>query len=353
MGGILLSLLFFTEAGRTLLSGRWSNVKSVEVDRGTYFRLKVKLTYKGEPQDFNIVVGCNVRNIRYKGGGRTYEAGLIPTLHGRAMSDGKAVVIRAPNACDGATTANGHVPEAFMPVIIVYDDAMALTFGTAYISDDAYESPLSLMTFDRAIVEKASRAEFDDFRQNGPPNVVTRSAYHSGRTPPKRLEEMGIQEGIGIARHCDTYARFALAPIAREVLKEYWPQDRPRYWAVPTKGIYLGQNGWAAPQEIKSQIDRLRSPEHPDGVVRRDDGEVYGPLHNNGEWQSQDFIVDSGIVRNITARSKIGPPEWGFRTRNPSLYPASSDNTIRRQLQSGRDFLDALESAPRRFKWVA
>lgn len=231
-----------------------------------------------------------------------------------------------------------------MPVIVVYDDAKALTFGTAYISDDAYESPLSLMTFDRATVEKANRAEFDDFRQNGLPNVVTRSAYHSGRTPPKRLEEMGIQEGIGMARHCDTYARFSLMPIARELLKEYWPQERPRYWAVPTKGTYLGQNGWAVPQEIKNRIDRLRSPEHPNGVVRRDDGEGYGPLHNNGEWQSQDFIVDSGVIRNIAARSRIGPPVSGARTRNPTLYPARSDIAIRRQFQSGGELLEAIES---------
>src|SRR5262249_39592566 len=54
--------------------------KSVEVDRSTYFRLKVKLAYKGEPQDFDIVVGCNVRQTNYKDGGRTVEVGLVPTV---------------------------------------------------------------------------------------------------------------------------------------------------------------------------------------------------------------------------------------------------------------------------------
>jgi hypothetical protein len=31
------------------LTGRWSFTKSVEVDHGRYYRLKVDLAYKGEP----------------------------------------------------------------------------------------------------------------------------------------------------------------------------------------------------------------------------------------------------------------------------------------------------------------
>ena len=62
-------------AGTPLADGL-SFVKSIKQDHGTYYRLKVKLAYKGEPQDCDIVVGCNVRVINYKGGGNTYEAGL-------------------------------------------------------------------------------------------------------------------------------------------------------------------------------------------------------------------------------------------------------------------------------------
>ena len=45
-----------SEVGQALL-GHWSFVRSIADDRGTYYRLKVKLTYKGEPQDFDIVFG--------------------------------------------------------------------------------------------------------------------------------------------------------------------------------------------------------------------------------------------------------------------------------------------------------
>ena len=87
-----------TESGR-VFTGRWSFTEKAEIDRGTYFRLKVDFAYKGEPQHFDIVVGCNVLNIRYKDGSGTYEAGLVPTVYGRRMSDGKAVVVRPPDAC--------------------------------------------------------------------------------------------------------------------------------------------------------------------------------------------------------------------------------------------------------------
>jgi hypothetical protein len=82
-----------SETGQMLLGDR-SFVRSIADDRGTYYRLKVKLTYNGEPQDFDIVVGCNVRRITYKDGSGTYEAGLIPTVFGRRMSDGKGLVVR-------------------------------------------------------------------------------------------------------------------------------------------------------------------------------------------------------------------------------------------------------------------
>jgi len=135
-------LALSSETGQ-LLFGHWSFVRSITDDQGTYYRLNVKLTYNGEPQDFDIVVGCNVRRITYKDCSGTYEAGLIPTVFGRRMSDGKGLVIRPPNACDGETTANGKVQPDLLPIVIVYDDADTLDFGTAYLSEDAYQGPLS------------------------------------------------------------------------------------------------------------------------------------------------------------------------------------------------------------------
>ncbi len=147
-------------------------------DRSIYYRLKVKLAYQGEPQDFDIVVGCDVRETFYKEGGSTYEAGLIPTVFGRRMSDGKGLVVRPPRACRGETTANGRVQPDLLPLVIVYDDADRLDFGIAYLSEDAYENPLSVLKFGGVTIEKSTRGEFDEFRRTQT-NLVSRELCHS------------------------------------------------------------------------------------------------------------------------------------------------------------------------------
>src|SRR5689334_9709475 len=75
-----------------------------QVDQSRFFRLKVDFVYKGEPQRFDIVVGCRVlaaNNV--VAGATTREVGLLPTVFGREMSDGAAVVVRPPDACRGET----------------------------------------------------------------------------------------------------------------------------------------------------------------------------------------------------------------------------------------------------------
>ena len=280
-----------------LILGNWSFTESVE-DRGSYFRLKVKLAYKGEPQDFDIVVGCNVRNIRYKDGSGTYEAGLVPTVYGRAMSDGKAVVIRPPDACGGETTANGKVPADFMPVIIVYDDAKTLGFGTAYISDEAYESPLSLMKFDGATIESATRAEFDQFRKDGPPNAVTRESYHSIQSDTV-MKEFGVRRvWPAFGRTCFAMKRFKIPASERARFAKYWPPDRPRYWGI-------------ASYEQRSEMMRG----FPRELLERDDG---GPQNKRDVFSGAEGMADRGVAN----RNK-----GGTLYRNgypPSFYPASS-----------------------------
>jgi hypothetical protein len=206
-------------------------VKFITNDHGTYYRLKVKLAYKGEPQDFDIVVGCNVRQIFYKDGGSTYEAGLIPTVFGRRMSDGKGLVVRPPNACRGETTSNGKIGPNLLPVVVVYDNAETLDFGTAYLSDDAYENPLSVLKFSGATVEKATRADFERFRR-AQKNLVTRSIFWSGAAGADVLKRMNVQPAVKpFARLCEGYQRYSLSGEERSLVQLYWPKGDPTYWA--------------------------------------------------------------------------------------------------------------------------
>jgi hypothetical protein len=205
--------------------------KSITDDRDTYYRLKVKLAYKGEPQDFDIVVGCNVHQIFYKDGGRTYEAGLIPTVFGRRMSDGKGLVVRPPSACRGETTANGKVQPDLLPVVVVYDSADTLDFGIAYLSDDAYASPLSVLKFGGATIEKATKAEFEEFRRTQE-NLVTRSIFWTGAAGADVLKRMNVEPAAKpFARICEGYQRYRLSDELGSLVRQYWPEGHPHYWA--------------------------------------------------------------------------------------------------------------------------
>jgi len=255
IGGVLLAAR--SETMQALL-GRWSFVRAITQDHSTYYRLKVKLAYKGESQDFDIVVGCNVRQINYKDGGRTYEAGLVPTVFGRRMSDGKALVVRPPNACRGETTANGHAQPDLLPVVVVYDNADRLDFGTAYLSEDAYENPLSVLKFGGATIEMSTRRAFDDFRRTQT-NLISRAKYFSG-SGVEAIKKMGLEVvSPPFAYMCETYARYRIPADIRPLVQGSWPEGRPKYWLVDSYDAE-GRIGWALRHSKNLETDLNATP---------------------------------------------------------------------------------------------
>lgn len=305
---LLVSLISATVAvlgGMTIYSRlrSLSFVETAQVDRGTYFRLKVDYSYKGGPQHFNIVVGCNVLNVRYKDGSGTYEPGMTPTVYGQRMSDGKAVVVRPPDACRGSTTENGEVPRNFLPVMIVYNDADTMGFGTAYMSDEAYDSPYSLMTFGKATIEKATREEFVDFRGNGPPNAVTRSQYHSTQWGDT-LQRLGLPRSHpAFGWGCHGYSRWKLNEQQQAIVRKHWPADRPNYWTL------------ADPKQLSDLSGEIvASTQTPVGAkMMRDDGRT---IVSSGVNRS----VDLGAMRRDGV-SRVGPSR-SYLVNAVSLYPA-------------------------------
>jgi hypothetical protein len=232
--------------------------KSVDVDRSRYYRLKVELLYKGEQQNFDIVVGCNVLQINYRDSSRTVEVGLVPSVFGRRMNDGKGLVVRPPRACRGETTANGQVPSDLLPVVVVYDDAETLAFGTAYLSEDAYQSPMSLLRFGGATIEPATKAEFEEFR-SAQPNLVQPASYHTPSGLPP-LKERGLSPAtVPMGTGCYAYARFRLIGDQLRHAREIWPADRPRYWR-PTNREGRGALMPVSPHPPMAQTDHDGAP---------------------------------------------------------------------------------------------
>ncbi|SIR54124.1 hypothetical protein SAMN05880592_1291 [Bosea sp. TND4EK4] len=300
--------LLNSESGR-LATGRWSFTKSIKDDRGTFFRLQVKVAYKNAPVEFDIVVACNIRQIKYKDGSNTTEVGMMPVVFGKRMFDNKGLVIRSPDACSPRYIKEGWVPDDLLPVLVVYDNADTLTFGTAYMSEDAYRSPLAELRFDGAKIFLASRAEFEEFRKQNS-NLVSRNMFFSAQMGPDLLKSRGLEPTQPFGNHCYAYARYRIPESIREDVRRGWPSDRPRYWDPgPTPSFA------AALWDAERQRD------------------IGGAFRSREGW-----AADGGRPANMgVARSngggQIGPPQvrsvnrWG-----PSYYPVYSDNNASRSM---------------------
>jgi hypothetical protein len=295
-----------TESGQ-LLTGRWSFTEAAQVDRGTYFRLKVDLTYNGEPQQFDIVVGCHVHDIVYKDGNTTHEVGLIPTLYGRRMSDGKALVVRAPNACGGETTANGHVPADFTPLLVVYEDAGKLDFGAAYLSEDAYDSPLSQLRFGKATIEASTRAAFDASRKDGPPNLIQPAQY---------APWFGTEPMPQMALTCFALERYRIPHENQAKLDPLRPPDAPRFWWLAKGQEY---------PFIGADFQRDDGGKgHDIGHYVHEGVSDYGAPRRNGGGT---ILLGSMSGRPAASYYPISIPEFGLPEGHGDGGPAPEENT--------------------------
>lgn len=217
------------------LFGGLSFTKSVQIatpgqDRGYYYRFKASYTYKGEPLDFDIVVGCNVRVTTYKDNDRTVEVGIAPMAFGLKMKDGHGVVVRPPQACEGQTTENGQVPQNLLPLVVTYENAEAPWFGIAYASEDAYESPRSELKFFGATIRKATLEEWQDWRRTeAPKNFITYELL--GINPKNMWDAPHWKPGYRVmASGCLGASWVKLPESARDLARRFWPADKPAYW---------------------------------------------------------------------------------------------------------------------------
>lgn len=231
---VLLALLLAPPA-----ASFWGVTKSTE--RGSYFfRLKAKYTHEGQPIDFDIVVACSIRVDRYRGGDSGFLASRYPRFFVKRTHDNHAVMQIVPIACRGESTEDGRVPEDFLPGVIWFDKPGDYRFGIAYVSEDAFENPKSQLKFHGASIERATRADWEEFRKRAADNEGMRRRYYD-RTfytteEAKRIAEAGGKEvEAAFARGCRGVARYRLSEAARAVVRRYWAASRPTYWAMNSR----------------------------------------------------------------------------------------------------------------------
>jgi hypothetical protein len=329
--GVLFAIKALGEQGRF---GRWSFTKSVDVksagdDRATYYRLKVNLAYKGEPLDLDIVVGCNVRITTYKDNDRTVEVGVAPMVYGLKMKDGRGVVVRAPEACQGETTENGKVPKALLPLIVTYENADAPWFGIAYASEDAYDSPLSELKFYGASIGKATREEWQEWRlTEAPKNFVTYELLGINET--NRWEQPRWKPGYrAMGSICAGFSRVRLPELVRDAIRPYWPASKPNYWypneeakrAFRAAGDYRGRRvlfeGSPLYGYFPTEANFLGLPRRKPGAMIFFTGHVVGALYPASSDLSLNRLDAAGELQaDIKTKSRMS---WAEATVSPQL----------------------------------
>ncbi len=320
-----------------LLTGRWSFTRSVETDRGTYFRLVMDFTYRGEPQHFDVVFGCNARITRYKDGGSSYEPGLTPQLYGRLMSDGQIVAVRTPLACKGETTANGKVPDAILPLMLVYPIAEKPEFAVAYATSDAYRSPHAELTRPKARIEAATNADFMAFRARAD-NALARPAPGAASIAEKALStHEAAKTGFKVADYCEAFLRIRLPEPVRALVREHWPEDRPPYWT----GLYVtkreGPNQWNLQPPVDEVRAAIMSDDLPELSVRADTLDDPPSSLDRLTWASNN--ENQGMPNAENARMRDQGVHLG------AVYPSGLNTDLTDPAKTGRHLVPGTRSA--------
>ena len=273
-------------------------------DNGYFYRFKANFEVKesGEQLAFNYVVACNLRITRWRSGGASDDSAVSPKAMVVATRDGHAVMIRTLQLCGGSTTENGMVPPDVLPLAVWFDDVGDLSAGLGYLSEDAYENALGRLKFLGARIEQATRADWEIWREKSAAEYVQKGAlpgpwgYNFPNQPPPEL-------GRYISS-CWTYVRLKMPEEAQAKVRQLWPQDRPRYWAVPTEterstlGAIVGKYG----------RNRLSSGDLHSGQPLRSGQIVQIPPHVPSSWPSEMYpLLWRGLASVLPVRkSELG-----------------------------------------------
>ena len=212
--------------------------KSQGVIAGDFYRFTSKYIVDGrEPLDFDIVVTCATSVTRYRGGSSSVLSRYMPNLVARRTQAGHAVMVAVPVMCaqQADDFERTNKPERLLPLAIWFDRWDYLDLGLGYWSEDAYENPKARLKFLGASLVRATREEWEAWRATQPENLVKREDVPGLGTSKEEWKAWNTWHPgkRRIARECHGVARFKLTEKQREVVRQFWPVHRPRYWMPP------------------------------------------------------------------------------------------------------------------------
>lgn len=269
-------------------SGKAQSFTQSTSDGSVFYRLKAAYLHGEERVDFDIVVGCAVRVTSYQDNSSSYDAFRDPVVYAKPTQDGGAVLQIVTDACRGETTKNGEVPPDFLPGAVWFDDKDDLSFGIAYVTEDAFENPQSKLTFRGATIVRATREEWEAFRPVAAKNLLDSKDFTYS---PEPLAEAQVRANLWDRRKLAKWTRFSMEcvgyqrhrltdPKAREVVARYWPASHPRFWSpgYPALAQLNKEIGFYGTLELDGRpiVDYSQRGLHAEGFPTRARGGMLG-----------------------------------------------------------------------------
>jgi hypothetical protein len=204
-----------------------------------FYGVKIDLTFeKVEPVTVDYIVACRGKTNKYIGDSVSRFV-RVPRVYGVATKAGHGIMTVAPDVC--GQDLKKIVPDDFLPVMFYAEKAGDMSFFTAYLSELAYDQKFSHMTFHKATVTEVSRADYDKWKKESPPNIVPQvegpwwaeifnneywekqdSRYGKFDSDPRSFGRI----------ECSSLVRRTLPEPMKEALRKAWPANHPHFWVM-------------------------------------------------------------------------------------------------------------------------
>lgn len=287
-----------------------------------FYRLKVSLTHKPNslPVEIDMIIGCGSKTRQVLGESASSISIRVPNIYGIQLESGEGVLVQTPDVC--GEDPKEIIPDDFMPLMFYAPDADDLEFMIAHVSTISYDQKFSQLLFHKATVEKATKEDFEKWKNRGVPNIIdtrlTSNGFYEGIFSQYYPPENDIRYGeaqIG----CYSKIRVPIPERMKKEIRALWPDEKPKIW-VPARD---NDNGWISFNTLVQKAFKERgSDQETISLLGRDNDRdytghtassgIYNPQGNGGididQYRSPNSSLYFGEALRIPYRTNTGYP---------------------------------------------
>lgn len=186
---------------------------------------------KTEKNSIDIVVGCSVELTSFKSGDTSVRVSYSPSHFPVRTKNNHVILVQIPNRCYEVRQNYADLSHDVLPYVQWIESADDLLLGIGYMTEDAYESPLSRLTFEGVSLAKATHAEWQAWRAKAAEGFVpTEAILEPWGFDDRELNLRAPFTKHRFARSCAAMARFITPESVKTWLQSVWPTHNERYW---------------------------------------------------------------------------------------------------------------------------